>query len=342
MNQDSLVSEGSKRAIDGCWCVFYGGYWIKAYDAPANTLLAKKSLIEALTRRLFNHVEHGLNIPGCRLAEARRAFDGETDPQKKRVKGAMLAGALFNRATDVFTKAVELQALGVEIRVDNDLMRQCGDHLQEALALGRLVLHRSGEEGIDELWGEPFKAFVFPIEDFYRSRYIKIAATMRDVDRICDALAATFEGVPMFAGLEPFIEAFARAAKVKCETLQTDAEIFDAWSSFVSAAEMLSAFQPLLSQRPSLDERLRASHGLQLVAAGKELVSNITRARAPMPKSTREFIERLDLYRAAWAPRASDRPGFPPLSSRVVGASRSGEGASHGLPPEPAVEEQYL
>ncbi len=279
-------------------------------------------------------MEHGLNIPGSRLDEARRAFNEETDPPKKRVKGAMLAGALFNRATDVFTKAVELQALGVEIRTDNDLMRQCDDHLQEALALGRLVLHRSGEEGIDELWGEPFKAFAFPIEDFYKSRYIKIAATMRDIDRICAALVATFGGVPIFAGLEPFIGAFARAAKVKCETLHTDAEIFDAWSSFVSAGEKLSAFQPLLSQRPSLDERLRASHGLQLVASGKELVSSISRARAPMQKSTREFIERLDLYRGTWAPRASDRPGAPPLSSRVVGASRSGEGASHGLLPQ--------
>ena len=342
MNQDSLVSEGSKRAIDGCWCVFYGGYWIKAYDAPANTLLAKKSLIEALTRRLFNHVEHGLNIPGCRLGEARRAFDEETDPPKKRVKGAMLAGALFNRATDVFTKAVELQALGVEIRADNDLMRQCGDHLQEALALGRLVLHRSGEEGIDELWGEPFKAFAFPIEDFYKSRYIKIASTMRDVDRICDALTATFAGVPMFTGVEPHIGVFARAAKVKCETLQTDAEIFEAWSAFVSAGERLSAFQPLLSQRPSIDERLRASHGLQLIAGGKDLVASITRARAPMPKSTREFIERLDRYRAAWAPRASDPAGVDPMASRIVGTSRSGDGASHGLMPEAILDHPPL
>ncbi len=45
-------------------------------------------------------------------------------------------------------------------------MRQCGEHLQESLALGKMVLHRSGEEGIDELWGEPFKAFAFPIEEF--------------------------------------------------------------------------------------------------------------------------------------------------------------------------------
>jgi hypothetical protein len=338
MNQDSAVSEGSKRAIDGCWCVFYDGYWIKAYDAPADTLQAKKSLIVALTRRLFNHVEHGLNIPGCRLDEARRAFDEELDPQKKRVKGAMLAGALFNRATDVFTKAVELQALGVEIRTDNDLMRQCGEHLQESLSLGRLVLHRSGEEGIDELWGEPFKAFAFPIEDFYKSRYIKIAATMRDIDRICDALCATFGGVPMFAGLEPFVGAFARAAKVKCETLHTDPEIFEAWSSFVASAEKLAAFQPLMSQRPAIDERLRASQGLQLIAGGNQLVSSITRARAPMPKSTREFIERLDLHRAAWAPRTSERGGAESLSGRVVGESRSGEGASHGLPPESVLE----
>jgi hypothetical protein len=334
---DATVSEGAKRAIDGHWCVFYGGYWIKAYDAPADTLLAKKGLIQALTRRLFNHVEHGLNIPGTRLEEARRAFDVETDPQRKRVKGAMLAGALFNRATDVITKVVELQALGVEIRPDDALMHQCGNHLQEALALGRLVLHRSGEEGIDELWGETFKAFAFPIEDFYRSRYIKIAATMRQIDRICDTLAAAFTGVRMFAGVEPLIGAFAHAAKVKCETLHTDSEIFEVWSSFVAAGERLSAFEPLLSQRPSIDERLRASQGLQLIVGGKELVENVSRARVPMPKSGREFIERLDRYRAAWAPRAPGHDDGEAVSSRVVGESRSGEGASHGLPPEELV-----
>ena len=39
---------------------------------------------------------------------AYRAYNAETHPQKKRVKAAMLAGALFNRATDVFTKIVEI------------------------------------------------------------------------------------------------------------------------------------------------------------------------------------------------------------------------------------------
>jgi hypothetical protein len=326
------VSDGEKRAIEGHWRVFYDGYWIKAYDAPADTLRAKKELIQALTRRLYNHVEHGVNIPGVRLDEARSAFDAETDPRKKRVKGAMLAGALFNRATDLVTKAVELQALGMVIGTSDPLMRQCSDHLQEALALGRLVLHRSGEEGIDELWGEPFKAFAFPIEDFYRSRYLKIAATMRQIDRLCDTLAGLFTGVPMFAGVEPLIVAFARAARIKCETLHTDPEIFDVWSAFVAEGEKLREFQPRLCQRPALDERLRAAQGLALIADGVTLLTSITRARVPMPKSGREYLERVDRYRAAWAarPPGGAHPSRP-FAGRIVGESRSAEVATYDL-----------
>ena len=123
------VQAGTKRLIEGKWRVFYEGYWVKMYDVPADTLQAKKRLIEALTRRLFNHVEHGINIPGIRLDEARQAYELETHPQRKRVKGAMLAGCLFNRAADVFTKLVELQAIGAAIHTDNSLMRQCEEHL---------------------------------------------------------------------------------------------------------------------------------------------------------------------------------------------------------------------
>ena len=47
---------------------------------------------------------------------------------------------------------------------------------------------RSGEEGIDELWGEPFRAFSVSVAEFYESRYIKIGQSMRDIDRIADAM----------------------------------------------------------------------------------------------------------------------------------------------------------
>jgi hypothetical protein len=293
----SSIARGEKRIINGQKRVFYDGYWIKAYDPPADTLLAKKRLIEALARRLFNHVEHGVNIPGTRLAEARRAYDGEADPSKKRVKGAMLAGALFNRATDVFTKIVELQAMGVEIGHSNALMRQCGEHLKEALELGKMVLHRSGDEGIDELWGEPFKAFAFPIEDFYESRYLKIAQAMCAIDLIGRELIMTFGTQPMFEGIEPTIREFVCAAKIKSETLQTDEDIFDVWSSFVAASEKLGCFRPQLPGLPTLEEERQATLGLQLVRAGRDLVSYIVRARVPMPKSTAEYIDKCRQFR---------------------------------------------
>ncbi|MDB4983428.1 MAG: hypothetical protein JWM82_4180, partial [Myxococcales bacterium] len=275
------IPAGTKRCCEGQWRVFYDGYWIKAYEVPADTLSAKKRLIEALTRRLFNHVEHGINIPGFRLDEARRAFAAEMDPRKIRIKGAMLAGALFNRATDVFRKVVEIQAMGIEIRTDNDLMRQCGEYLQEALSLGTMVLHRSGEEGIDELWGEPFKAFAFPIEDFYKSRYVKIAMTMRAIDDIRAELVSAFRGNAMFVGIDELVDEFANAARARSETLNTDADIFDVWAQFVVAGEGLAAFEPALRARPTVAERQRAQDGLQLLHDGKDLVFFITRARVP-------------------------------------------------------------
>jgi hypothetical protein len=296
---DQPVSLGTERIIDGQRRVYYYGYWVKAYEVPADTLLAKKRLIEALTRRLFSHVEHGLNVPGHRLGEARRAFDGETDPQRRRVKGAMLAGALFNRATGIFTKLVEIQALGIKVDSDNALMHECGHHLQEALELAGMVLHRSGEEGLDELWGEPFKAFLFPIEDFYKSRYVKIAQTMEAIDRICDELIKTFASTSAFAGIADLVRDFALAARTKSETLSTDPEVFEVWTSFVVAGEKISAFQPALPQGASRAELQRAADATELIRQAKDLVSHVTRARVPMPKTTREFIDHLERFRRA-------------------------------------------
>jgi hypothetical protein len=293
MMTDVEIPQGQERVFDGQLRVYYDGYWIKAYEVPADTLLAKKRLIDALTRRLFNHVEYGLNVPGARLAEARRSFLDETNQAKKRVKGGMLAGALFNRAADIFTKLVELQACGVEIQPDNALMRQCGEHLQESLALGKMVLHRSGEEGIDELWGEPFKAFCYPIEEFYRSRYVKIALTMRAIDAIGEALLETISVLPAFASLASVVHEFVVAAKLKTETLRTDPEVFEVWSSFVVASETLCGFQPTLGSNAGPDAQLSVQFS-ELLRAGAELVSSMARARVPMPKSTRAFIERCE------------------------------------------------
>ncbi|MFA7268175.1 MAG: hypothetical protein WC073_02400 [Sterolibacterium sp.] len=302
LNVGESPPEGTRRIIAGQQRVLYDGYWIRTYPIPANVLGAKKNLIEALTRRLFNHTEHGLNIPGNRLAEIRQSYETETDPGRRRVKAAMLAGALFNRTTDIFKKLVELQADGIEIRSDNALMRECGRCLLEAMELGRFALHRSGEEGIDELWGEPFRAFSVPIEDYYESRYIKIGQTLRDIDRIAEAMMANFSRIAQFEGIESSIRDFAGAAKIKTETLRIDPDIFDVWAQLVAAGERLANFKPR-SPAMAAGKRGRAKHdvsvGIQLLLNGRDLIYYITRARTPMPKSTREYIDRCETYRAS-------------------------------------------
>ncbi len=294
---DSSIPNGTRRVVGDRQRVHYFGYWIKAYDPPADTLSAKKSLLDALTRRLFNHVEHGLNVPGWRLPEARRAYDGEKDPARRRVKGAMLAGALFNRASDIFTKLVEMQALGIPVAPDDSLMRQCDDHLQEALVLAKHVLHRSGEEGLDELWGEPFKVYAYPIEEFYKSRYIKIAQTMEAIDRVKSELVLTFGAMAAFTGVDRLVTDLAEAAKEKCETLRTDPDIFDLWTSFVVATERVLAFRPLPLEDPSPADEQRVAYGQALLCAGKDVIAYMARSRVPMPKTVAEFVERCERYR---------------------------------------------
>lgn len=299
-SHDDLPKESTRRLFGRAERVFYGGYWVKTYAVPADSLQAKKPLIEALTRRLFNHTEHGLNIPGARLNEARAAYDAETDPARRRVKGGMLAGALFNRAADIFRRLVELQAEGIEVLEDFPLVQECGRCLLEAMELGRSVLHRSGEEGLDELWGEPFRAFSIPLEDFYENRYIKISQCMRDIDRIADCLSKNFSRIPAFAGVEKAVLEFATAARIKTETLRTDADIFSVWTRFVTAGERLADFTPTTQlneiNSPHKATRHVLPDGVELLRRGRNLVFHIARARTPMPKSTQEYIERVECY----------------------------------------------
>ena len=289
---------GEKRGIEGQLRVHYHGYWVKVYPVPEDTLAAKKRLIEALAHRLFDLAEYGINIPANRLDEARRAYAIETDPERRRVNGAMLAGALFNRATEILTTLVELQTDGADIQHDNPLMRECGACLQESLELGTLVRHVSGEEGIDELWGEPFKVFCIPIEEFFESRYIKIALTMRDIDGIAGTLIATFADDNRFDGLAPLIRDFSAAARDKCETLHADPDIFNVWPALLVAGQRLHAFRPL--GQTGLDDATQREliRGLNLIRKGHDLIFHITRARVPMPKSTRNFIEECQRHQA--------------------------------------------
>ena len=303
------VKNGTRKDIDAKPCIYFDGYWIRYYPPPRESLTAKKHLIDSLTRRLFHHTENGINTPGESLDLARAAFDSQQDPARKRVNGAMLAGALFNRAADIFTTMVDLAEKGVHISPDNELMRQCGEYFHEALELGKSVKHYSGHEGIDELWGEPLKAFSLSLEDFYHTRYVKIAQTMRNIDKLGARMCALFADDPVFADVDVRILEVCAAAKLESETIRTDEVIFEVWPRFVAAGEALLAVRPQLPEPVSRQEMRIAEQGVRLIADGNELLTYISGARVPMPKSTSEFLIRCDDYEV-------ERRGLPLAEAR--------------------------
>ncbi len=303
------VKNGTRKNIDAKPCIYFDGYWVRYYAPPGESLTAKKHLIDNLTRRLFHHTEHGINTPGESLDLARRAYDGEQDPVRKRINGAMLAGALFNRAADIFTTVVNLAEKGVHISPDNELMRECGEYFQEALELGKTVKHYSGHEGIDELWGEPLKAFTLSIEDFYNTRFVKIAQTMSEIDKLGGRMCKLFADDPAFAGVGARILEVCEAAKLESETIRTDPVIFEVWPRFVAAGEVLLAFRPPLPEKASIHERRMVEQGVRLIADGNSLLTYISGARVPMPKSTMEYLRRCDGYEA-------ERRGLPLAEAR--------------------------
>ncbi|MBP6381964.1 MAG: hypothetical protein KBG29_17120 [Pseudomonadales bacterium] len=293
---NEAVKDGTQNVIDGKPVIYYDGYWIRYYAPPENTLPEKKLLIDQMTKRAFHHTEEGINTPGRKLGRAREAWQTETDPARKRVNAAMLAGALFNRATDLFTTIVELGQMGVEISMDNELMKQCGECFKEALDLGKYVKHYSGEEGIDELWGEPFKAFTLPIATVYESRYMKVARAMRDIDGLAEKMEMVFAPLPGFANIGERIRELAAAAKLEAETMKSDPVIFRVWPRFVAACEAVVDFRPVLPQ-PASERAVRESEeALRILCDGRRVIEYLAGARVPMPKTTAAYHRRCDAF----------------------------------------------
>ena len=288
------LENGSRRVVDCAEYVFYNGYWVRYYEPLEESLASRKTLIDNLTRRAFHHTEPGINTPGERLDTARAFYNNQTDPALKRVNAAMLAGALFNRATDIFTAVVELEEKGVRISRDNELMRSCGDYFKEALELGMEVRHFSGEEGIDEVWGEPFRAFTIPITAYYESRFIKVAQAMACIDKTADLMTKTFCSRPEFSEIGPLIQTFATAAKHECETMKSDVHIFDIWPQFVAAGEHLAAVQPSIQPHCSRECRYVMEEAQKTLVAGRNLINWIARARVPMPRSAESYMKRVE------------------------------------------------
>ncbi len=295
-------SDGDIHDDNGTRRIFVDGFWIRYYEPPEETPANHRALIISLTRRAFHHTEAGINTPGRNLDAARRAHEQETDPDRKRVNAAMLAGALFNRATDIFTSVVDLDRRGVTLSREDGLMRECSACFSEAMELGKQVRHYSGEEGIDELWGEPCKAYTMSIANFYNQRYLKIAQTMRSIEATVDAMRAAFVDEANLQELAPLLRAFSASARAHTETSKGDPDFFTIWPRFVAASEHLEQFEPAHACSAWSELKPHYHFCLKLIRDGRNLISYMAGARVPMPVSSRNYHLTLERFIKESAP----------------------------------------
>ena len=106
----------------------------------------------------------------------------------------------------------------------------------------------------------------------------------------------TFEKSRYFSGIAPLIRELADAAKREAETIRRDKAIFDVWSRFVAASEDLQEFVPNVPDVMSENMHRQVADGLRLINEGKDVLSFLSGARVPMPKTTGEYIERCERY----------------------------------------------
>jgi hypothetical protein len=288
------IKNGTKKDIDGKPCIYYDGYWIRRYEVVSDDYSNKKNMIDQLTRRVFHHAETGINAPGFRVDEIRRLFEQETDPARKRVKGAMLAGALLNRGADIMTAIVDLQESGVKIESGNPLLRECGKCFMEALQLGENIKLASGGEGLDELWGEPFRVFSLTVDEYYESRYIKVALTMSEIDKIARKLTEIIEKYTDFNEALPRIKELGEAAKLACETIRSDPVTFEVWPRYVAARESLENYVEEYLSTHDTENGNGQKNVVKLIRDGADLLKRLSTVRVPMPLSTNKFIDDCD------------------------------------------------
>ncbi len=186
------ISNGKLKNFDGVERIYYDGYWIRYYTANDTLARKKNDSLTSWLAEYFTTPNRVLTHRDPSLKKCVTAYENEENSARRRVLAAMLAGALLNRGVDILTKIVELEETGVAVNKDNELLKDCGRCFLGALEYGKYIRPTRAKEGLEELWGEPFKAFTMSMDEFYQTRYIKLAQTMRDIDLVSKILSDLF------------------------------------------------------------------------------------------------------------------------------------------------------
>lgn len=124
---------------------------------------------------------------------------------------------------------------------------------------------------------------------------------MNDIDRVTNQIEATFSGDEYFDSAIPYILSYSRAAKQQIELIKQDKALFTVWPDFVSSREKVELFHNTLPITTDREKQRHIDQGVKLITAGTQLITYLSGARVPMPKSTSEFLEQCQFFDESWS-----------------------------------------
>ncbi len=182
---------------------------------------------------------------------------------------------------------------------------ECGRCFMEALSLGKNIKLNDGGEGVDELWGEPFKVFSMPIEDYFHTRYVKVAKTMFEIDRITDALGQILQAADLLTPMQACLAELSESSKLACETIRNDPAMFDIWPRYIAAKEAYqNDLHDIVKSHTNKEMNHNSDAYRELLAVnrilmdGGAILMKLATLRVPLPKSTKSICERIDEFLA--------------------------------------------
>ncbi|MEQ8939061.1 MAG: hypothetical protein RLT30_10225, partial [Gammaproteobacteria bacterium] len=200
---------------------------------------------------------------------------------------------------------VELEESGVKIEPSNELLRECGRCFMEALSLGKNIKLNDGGEGVDELWGEPFRVFSMPIEDYFHTRYVKVARTMFEIDRVTEDLEKVMQEFDLFEQMRTRLKDLSESAKLACETIRNDPAIFDIWPRYIAAKESYQQDLMTIMQsktkaehKDSLNTYRRLLEANRILREGGIVLIKLATLRVPLPTSVGRISEHVEEFLA--------------------------------------------
>jgi len=118
---------------------------------------------------------------------------------------------------------------------------------------------------------------------------------MRDIDHITEKLTSSFKGDRIFSDVTERLSTFAAAAKLQIETMKQDAVFFTVWPNFVAAREKVEQYPDEVAEMRAGNHH-HFERGVKLINESINLITYLSEARVPMPKSKAQLLELCDIF----------------------------------------------